>query len=77
VNEKHPRAIKLMKAQENAANRAEFQGNVAFVGTKAFWRESDAAPSKQSYHWNSSGATYFEIGDAMGKAMLKLCGKGK
>ena len=36
--EKHPRALSLMKAQAAVAERAEFKGNVAFVGTKAFWR---------------------------------------
>ena len=36
--EKHPRALALMRAQAAAANRTEFKGNVAFVGTQAFWR---------------------------------------
>ncbi|MFO0798692.1 MAG: sialate O-acetylesterase [Gemmataceae bacterium] len=36
AEEKHPRALSLMKAQAAAAEHPEFLGNVAFVGTKAF-----------------------------------------
>ena len=70
--EKHPRALSLMKAQAAVAERAEFQGNVAFVGTRAFWRPQDQSPSGQAYHWNTNAETYYLIGEAMGKAMLGL-----
>ena len=73
--EKHPRALALMKAQAAAAERPEFKGTVAFVSTRAFWREEAASPSKQGYHWNSNGETYYLIGDAMGAAMKTLCEK--
>lgn len=72
-DEKHPRALALMKAQAAVAEQAEFKGNVAFVGTKAFWRPEDVSPTKQGYHWNTNAETYYLIGDAMGKAMTKLC----
>ena len=39
--EKHPRALSLMKAQAAVAEYKEFKGNVAFVGTKAFWRDKE------------------------------------
>lgn len=68
--EKHPRALSLMKAQAAVAEHAEFQGNVAFVGTRAFWRPQDQSPSGQAYHWNTNAETYYLIGEAMGKAML-------
>jgi alpha-galactosidase len=71
--EKHPRALSLMKAQAAVAEHKEFKGNVAFVGTKAFWRDKDVSPSGQGYHWNTNAETYYLIGDAMGHAMLKLC----
>ena len=74
-DEKHPRALALMKAQAAVADYAEFKGNVAFVGTRAFWRAEDASPTKQGYHWNSNAETYYRIGDAMGQAMKKLCAK--
>lgn len=72
-DEKHPRALALMKAQAAVAGHKEFQGNVAFVSTRAFWRKEDVSPSKQGYHWNSNAETYYLIGEAMGEAMLKLC----
>jgi len=70
--ETHPRALSLMKAQAAVAEHAEFKGNVAFVGTKAFWREKEVSPSSQGYHWNTNAETYWLIGEAMGQAMLKL-----
>jgi len=50
----------------------EFQGNVAFVGTREFYRPKEASPSGQAYHWNSNAETYYLIGDGMGTAMLHL-----
>jgi alpha-galactosidase len=70
--EKHPRALSLMRAQAAVAEYEEFRGNVAFVGTRAFYRPPEESPSNQGYHWNSNAETYFLIGDAMGKAMLGL-----
>lgn len=71
--EKHPRALSLMKAQAAVAEYPEFKGNLAFVGTRHFWRPADASPTKQDYHWNSNAETYYLIGEAMGNAMKKLC----
>lgn len=73
--EKNPRALALMKAQAAPAEYPEFKGNVAFVSTRNFWRPEDMSPSKQGYHWNSNGETYYLIGEAMGTAMKKLCEK--
>jgi hypothetical protein len=72
--ETHPRALSLMKAQAAVAERSEFKGNVAFVGTKAFWRPAEQSPSSQGYHWNSNAETYYLIGEAMGEAMIRLLG---
>ncbi len=71
--EKHPRALSLMKAQASVAEYEEFKGNVAFVGTKEFWREKEVSPTGQAYHWNTNAETYYLIGEAMGNAMKKLC----
>jgi hypothetical protein len=71
--ETHPRALALMKAQAAVARNPEFKGTVAFVGTKAFWREKDVSPTNQGYHWNSNAETYYLIGEAMGVAMKTLC----
>ncbi|MCF7972726.1 MAG: sialate O-acetylesterase [Phycisphaerae bacterium] len=73
--ETHPRALSLMRAQAAAAERDEFKGNVAFVGTKDFYRPKEVSPSGQAYHWNSNAETYFLIGDGMARAMLALLEK--
>ena len=71
--EKHPRALSLMKAQAAVVDYEEFKGNVAFVGTRDFWREKEVSPTAQGYHWNTNAETYYHIGEAMGTAMKKLC----
>jgi hypothetical protein len=70
--EKHPRALALMKAQAAVAERPEFRGNVAFVSTREFWRPADQSPCNQGYHWNCNAETYYLIGEAMGRAMIRL-----
>jgi alpha-galactosidase len=54
------------------AEYPEFQGNVAFVGTRAFWRPTEESPTSQGYHWNTNAETYYLIGEAMGQVMLRL-----
>jgi len=75
LEEKHPRALSLMKAQAAVAEELEFKGNVTFVGTRTFWRSQEESPSQQGYHWNSNAETYVLIGEAMGQAMLRLLKK--
>ena len=72
--EKHPRALALMRAQAAVANQTEFMGNVAFVGTQAFWRTVEDSPNNHGHHWNSNAGTYPLIGEAMGEAMRRLLG---
>ena len=60
LEEKHPRALSLMKAQAAVAEYPEFQGNVAFFGTRAFWRPQEQSPSGQGYHWNTNAETYYK-----------------
>ena len=71
-DEKHPRALSLMKAQAAVAEYPEFRGNVAFVGTREFWRDQASSPTGQLYHWNTNAETYYLIGEAMGNSMMKL-----
>lgn len=75
--EKHPRALSLMRAQAAVAQRDEFAGNVAFVGTKDYYRPAEQSPSRQAYHWNNNAETYLLIGDGMGRAMLSLLERSK
>jgi alpha-galactosidase len=70
--EQNELALELMKAQAAVAQHTEFKGNVAFVGTRAFWRPAELSPSGQAYHWNTNAETYYLIGDAMGHAMAGL-----
>jgi len=73
--EKHPRALSLMRAQAAVADYEEFKGNVTFVGTRDFYRSKEVSPSGQAYHWNTNAESYFLIGNAMGQAMVDLCGR--
>ena len=75
--ENNPRALSLMKAQAAVAAHAEFKGNVAFVGTRTFWRPPEQSPNAQGYHWNSNAETYYLIGEAMGEAMKHLLGANR
>jgi alpha-galactosidase len=70
--EEHPRALSLMAAQAAVAEREEFRGNVAFVGTRDFYRPKEQSPTGQAYHWNNNAETYYLIGEGMGRAMLEL-----
>ena len=70
--ENHPRALSLMRAQAAVAERSEFRGNVAFVGTKDFYRPPEVSPSRQAYHWNSNAETHLLIGQGMADAMIEL-----
>jgi hypothetical protein len=70
--EKHPRALSLMKAQASVAELPEFTGTVAFVPTREFWRPQGTSPNGQGYHWNCNAETYYLIGEAMGRVMNEL-----
>ncbi len=50
----------------------EFKGNVKAVDTRDLWREADVSPVNQGYHYNHNAETYYETGDALGRAMVKL-----
>ena len=72
--QKIDRRLGIINAQLGVARRPEFQGTVFTVETRDFFRPAEVSPSRQGYHWNSNAETYFLIGDAMGKAMIKLLG---
>jgi len=75
--EKHPRALSLMKAQAAVAEMRDFKSNVSFVGTRSFFRDKSDSPSGQAYHWNTNAETYFLIGEAMGKSVIELQAKNQ
>ena len=52
----------------------EFAGSVASVDTRDFWREVEESPRGQDYHYNRNPETYLLVGEAMGRAMVRLLG---
>jgi hypothetical protein len=51
-----------------------FAGNVASVDTRDFWREVEESPRSQDYHYHRNAETYLLVGEAMGRAMVRLMG---
>jgi len=66
------RRLGVMKAQAAVVEYPEFNGNVICVETRDFFRPPEDSPTRFGYHWNHNAETYFRIGDAMGKAMIRL-----
>lgn len=63
----------LRKAQAAAATRPEFKGNVLFVETHDFVRPAKESPNPgHGHHEFGNAETYFLVGDALGKGMIKL-----
>lgn len=75
VNQKVERRLKIRAAQAAPAKYPEFKGNVVCVQTESFFRSPEESPSRQGYHWNGNAETYYLIGESMGEAIKKLCGK--
>jgi alpha-galactosidase len=69
--------LKILDAQMAVGDpkkHPEFAGSVASVDTRDFWREVDESPVSQDYHYNRNAETYLLVGDALGRAMVKLLG---
>ncbi len=63
----------LRKAQAAAAARPEMQGTVLFVPTHDFVRPAQDSPNPgHGHHEFGNAETYFLVGDALGKGILKL-----
>jgi hypothetical protein len=63
----------LRKAQAAAAQRPEFTGNVIFVETHDFVRAPQDSPNPgHGHHEFGNAETYFLVGDALGRGMVKL-----
>lgn len=63
----------LRKAQRSAAERPEFKGNVLFVETHDFVRKPEDSPNpSHGHHEFGNAETYFLVGDALGRGMVKL-----
>jgi len=68
-----PAAASIRKAQEAVSIKPEFKGNVLFVETRDFVRKAEDSPNPgHGHHEFGNAETYFLVGDALGKGMLKL-----
>jgi len=74
MQEKFLRILKAQMAVGDPGKHPEFAGTVASVDTRDFWREVDESPRAQDYHYNRNAETYMRVGDALGRAMVRLLG---
>ncbi|MHC4085776.1 MAG: sialate O-acetylesterase [Planctomycetota bacterium] len=72
--EKYLSILKAQMAVSDPKKHPEFAGTVASVDTRDFWREIDESPVSQDYHYNRNAETYLLVGDALGRAMVRLLG---
>jgi alpha-galactosidase len=60
-------------AVDGASGRyPEFEDNVKAIDARPFWRDAAVSPINQGYHYNHNAETYYEVGDALGRAMAEL-----
>jgi hypothetical protein len=59
-------------AVSDPVKHPEFDGNVMTMDTRDYWREVGESPANQGYHYNRNAETFMLVGDAMGRAMVKL-----
>ena len=55
----------------------EFADNVLTVEIRDFWKDTSVSPSGQGYHYNRNAETYLNVGDALGRGMVKLLNQKK
>jgi alpha-galactosidase len=74
MGDNYLRILKAQMAVGDPKKHPEFAGTVACVDTRDFWREVDESPVSQDYHYNRNAETYLLVGDALGRAMVRLLG---
>jgi len=50
----------------------EFAGNVLTVETRGLWKDASVSPRNQDFHYNGNAETYLNVGDVLGRGMVKL-----
>jgi hypothetical protein len=69
---------KIIAAQLALPERPEFRGSAATTETRDFYRPQEKfGGNKQTIHWHGNGESYWLVGEAMGRDMVKLLEKGK
>ncbi len=77
MGDKYLPILKAQMAVSDPKKHPEFAGNVLSVDTRVFWREVDDSPTSQDYHYNRNAETYLLVGDALGRAMVRLLTNSK
>ena len=72
--EKYVNILNAQMAVGDPKKHPELAGTVASVDIRDFWREVDESPTSQDYHYNRNAETYMLVGDALGRAMVRLLG---
>ena len=66
----------IREAQRKACQRIDWKGRVSFVKTTKFARPKEESPNVgHGHHWFGNAESYFLIGDALGKEMVRLLQK--
>lgn len=66
---------KIIAAQIALPSRPEFKGAAATTETRDFYRPQETfGGNKQTIHWHANGESYWLMGEAMGRDMVKLLG---
>ena len=55
----------------------QFAGNVLTVETRGFWKDASVSPRDQGFHYNGNAETYLNVGDVLGRGMVKLLNEKK
>lgn len=70
-----PAYPKILAAQQALAKSAEFKGSVSYVETREFWPDEDSRAASRSpsfERWYDNARSFYLMGEASGRAMLKL-----
>ena len=74
MEEGHYMTWEAQMAVGDSTAHPEFDGNVASVDTRPFWRSRGESPTNTGYHYNHNAETYVLTGDEAGRAMVRLLG---
>jgi alpha-galactosidase len=72
MQDNYVRILEAQMAVSDPKRHPELAGTVATVDIRDFWRETHVSPRSQGYHYNRNAETYMLVGDALGRAMVKL-----
>jgi alpha-galactosidase len=72
MQDNYVRILEAQMAVSDPKRHPELAGTVATVDIRDFWRETHVSHRSQGYHYNRNAETYMLVGDALGRAMVKL-----